>query len=56
LGIVKININTDLRLAFKKSLLTSINSSPSEKIYDYLSPAIDEVKKVIIEKLINFIS
>jgi len=56
LGIVKININTDLRLAFKKSLLTSINSSPSEKIYDYLSPAINEVKKVIIEKLINFIS
>jgi len=54
LGIVKININTDLRLAFKKSLLTSINSSPSEKIYDYLSPAIDDVKKIAIEKLTNF--
>lgn len=56
LGIVKININTDLRLAFKKSLLTSINSSPSEKIYDYLQPAIDEVKKIVIEKLTNFSS
>ncbi|MFA7301523.1 MAG: class II fructose-bisphosphate aldolase [Candidatus Shapirobacteria bacterium] len=54
LGIVKININTDLRLAFKKSLLLSINSSPSEKIYDYLQPAIDDVKKVVIEKLTNF--
>ncbi len=54
LGIVKININTDLRLAFKKSLLSSINSSDSEKIYDYFSPAIDEVKKIAIEKLINF--
>lgn len=54
LGIVKININTDLRLAFKKSLLTSINSSPSEKIYDYLQPAIDEVKKIVIEKLTSF--
>jgi ketose-bisphosphate aldolase len=56
LGIVKININTDLRLAFKKSLQTSINSSPSEKIYDYLSPAITDVKKVMIEKLVNFSS
>jgi len=54
LGIVKININTDLRLAFKKSLFTSISTSPSEKIYDYLSPAIDDVKKVMIEKLTNF--
>lgn len=54
LGIVKININTDLRLAFKKSLLSSINFSTSEKVYDYLSPAIDEVKKVIIEKLTSF--
>ena len=54
LGIVKININTDLRLAFKKSLFTSISSSQSEKVYDYLSPAIDDVKKVMIEKLTNF--
>ncbi len=54
LGIVKININTDLRLAFKKSLLSSITSSSSEKVYDYLQPAIDDVKKVVIEKLINF--
>lgn len=56
LGIVKININTDLRLAFKKSLVASINSSPSEKIYDYLQPAIDDVKKVVIEKLTSFSS
>lgn len=54
LGIVKININTDLRLAFKKSLLSSITSSTSEKIYDYLSPAIDDVKKVVIGKLTSF--
>lgn len=56
LGIVKININTDLRLAFKKSLLASINSSPSEKVYDYLAPAIDDVKNVVIEKLTGFFS
>lgn len=56
LGIVKININTDLRLAFKKSLTASINSSTSEKIYDYLQPAIDDVQKVVIEKLTTFAS
>lgn len=54
LGIVKININTDLRLAFKKSLLSSINDSHSEKIYDYFNPAIAAVKEVIKQKLTNF--
>ena len=54
LGIVKININTDLRLAFKKSLLESITGSSSEKIYDYLSPAIVGVKNILKQKLIDF--
>lgn len=54
LGIVKININTDLRLAFKKSLLESINHNSSEKIYDYLAPAISRVKEIVKQKLINF--
>jgi len=54
LGIVKININTDLRLAFKKSLLTSINTSPLDRIYEYFEKPIVEVKKVAIEKLNSF--
>jgi ketose-bisphosphate aldolase len=54
LGIVKININTDLRLQFKKSLTASINTSTSEKIYDYLAPAIADVKKIVIQKLTQF--
>lgn len=54
LGIVKTNINTDLRLQFKKTLTASINSSPSEKIYDYLTPAIDDVKKIVVQKLLQF--
>jgi fructose-bisphosphate aldolase, class II len=54
LGIVKININTDLRLAFKKSLSESVISSSSEKIYDYLAPAIYAVKAKVIEKLTDF--
>lgn len=56
LGIVKININTDLRLKFKESLKASLDQSASEKIYDYLNPVITDVQKVIVQKLINFSS
>lgn len=54
LGIVKININTDLRLKFKESLKINLNQSSSEKIYDYLNPVIADVKQIIVEKLVNF--
>ncbi|MFZ2152688.1 MAG: class II fructose-bisphosphate aldolase [Microgenomates group bacterium] len=54
LGIVKININTDLRLAFKKSLAESINTSTSEKVYDYLAPAVSTIADIIMQKLIDF--
>jgi fructose-bisphosphate aldolase, class II len=54
LGIVKININTDLRLKFKESLKTNINQSSSEKAYDYLNPAITDVKEVIKTKLLKY--
>lgn len=54
LGIIKININTDLRLKFKESLKNNLNSSTSEKIYDYLNPTIADVQKVITQKLIQF--
>jgi fructose-bisphosphate aldolase class II len=54
MGIVKININTDLRLAFKKTLTDSITTSTSEKIYDYFSPAITTVKEIMVEKLTQF--
>lgn len=54
LGIVKININTDLRLQFLKSIREQLSLQTSEKIYDYLSPVILDVKKVMIEKLTNF--
>lgn len=54
LGIVKININTDLRLQFVASLRRELAIQASEKIYDYFSPVINDVKKVMVEKLINF--
>ncbi|MBP9817511.1 class II fructose-bisphosphate aldolase [Candidatus Shapirobacteria bacterium] len=54
LGIVKININTDLRLQFKQSLTASLISQNTEKMYDYFIPVISDVQKVVIEKLKNF--
>ena len=54
MGIVKININTDLRLQFRKSLETNLQTNSSEKIYDYFAPAISDVQTVIKHKLLAF--
>jgi len=54
LGVVKININTDLRLKFIESLRHQLTLLQSEKIYDYLAPAVDDVKQVVKQKLISF--
>lgn len=54
LGIVKININTDLRQEFKRSLKSATDTINSEKLYDYFYPVIDAVKTVAINKLTQF--
>jgi fructose/tagatose bisphosphate aldolase len=52
LGIVKVNINTELRLAYKAGLEKEFAASPAETTpYKMLQPSIDEVKKVVIEKI-----
>lgn len=53
-GIVKININTDLRLSFKSNLKKILEVSQSEKIYEYLDPVIFEVAKIVKEKMLLF--
>ncbi|MCG2702753.1 class II fructose-bisphosphate aldolase [Candidatus Parcubacteria bacterium] len=53
LGVVKVNINTDLRLKFRDSLRNSINNTNSEKIYEYMTPVINDLKEIIKEKLIQ---
>lgn len=53
-GIVKININTDLRLVMKKSLQDSLASTTSTKAYDYLRPVVDDLVKIMIKKLRQF--
>lgn len=52
LGIVKVNINTELRIAFKAGLEKEFAASPAETTpYKMLQPSIDEVKKVVEEKI-----
>ena len=54
LGIVKININTDLRLQFKKSIKKYFSQINSERIYDYLNPLVSDISQVARQKLIQF--
>ena len=52
LGIVKININTELRLAFSGNLRRVLNSDPDEIVpYKYLSSAQKSVEKVVALKI-----
>ncbi len=55
LGVAKINIDTDLRQAFSKSVRTTLRRQP--KIFDprdYLYPAREAMAKVVAEKIIQF--
>lgn len=54
LGIVKININTDLRLTYLATIRQSLAQISSEKVYDYLYPVIDAVQSVATQKLLQF--
>ena len=54
LGIVKININTDLRLRFIESLRHQLTIQSGEKIYEYLTPVIADLRDLVKQKLINF--
>lgn len=54
-GVVKINIDTDLRFAFSDALRKNLNSDPA--MYDpraILGPAKDAVKQAVKEKIILF--
>lgn len=55
LGIVKININTETRLAFSNTLRKSLEVNKDEITpYKYLPDAINAVQKVIEEKIVLF--
>lgn len=52
LGIVKININTEIRVAYKNALKEFLEKNLDEvKPYKILSPAMEAVKKVVEDKI-----
>jgi len=54
LGVVKININTELRINFNQSITKIYSGEVSQKVYDNFSPAISELKTIIKSKLLLF--
>jgi fructose-bisphosphate aldolase class II len=51
-GIVKVNINTDLRLAYTRALKKALKKKPRENTpYKYLPAVVVEVQKVVEEKI-----
>jgi len=50
-GVCKINIDTDLRIAFTKQLRRTLEEKDMYDPRDELKPSIDEVKAVVIEKM-----
>lgn len=52
LGVVKININTDLRIKFLESLRQNISHFESQKIYDLFAPVVTDLKTVIKDKFL----
>ena len=51
MGIVKININTDLRLKYLSTLRHNLSAMDTQKVYEYLTPTIVDLKEVIKLKL-----
>jgi fructose-bisphosphate aldolase class II len=55
LGIVKINVNTELRLAYRETLENVLRGDPEEiAMYKLLPPVIEAVEKVVEAKILMF--
>jgi ketose-bisphosphate aldolase len=51
-GVVKVNVNTELRMAFKQGILHEFNVHPDEVVpYKYLPAGTEAVKKVVEQKI-----
>ena len=51
MGIVKVNVNTDMRIVFKKVLQKTLNESDEIAFYKLAQPAISAVQEVVEEKI-----
>lgn len=56
LGIQKVNVNTELRMAWKKMLRLALQDAKSVKPYVVLSPVISEIEKIVGEYIRLFSS
>lgn len=54
LGIVKVNVNSEMRMAFKKTLQESLNKTDEIAVYKITPNAIMAVQKVVEDKIILF--
>lgn len=54
-GIVKVNINTEMRQAFKETLIKTLAQNPDEvAMYKIETPVMEEVQRVVEQKIIVF--
>lgn len=51
MGIVKVNVNSEMRIAFKKTLQKSLNESDDVAFYKLSLPAIDAVQEIVERKI-----
>jgi len=52
MGIVKINVNTDLRVAYTQALRQALQNNPEETVpYKIMPPVIEAVQKVVEERI-----
>lgn len=51
IGIVKINVNSELRLAFKETLAKTLSTNQELAAYKYLPPAINAVQTIVETKM-----
>jgi len=55
LGIVKVNINTELRVAYKEGLAKELKEKPKETTpYKILEASVEGVKKIVLDKIFLF--
>ncbi|OGN00731.1 MAG: hypothetical protein A3I26_03805 [Candidatus Yanofskybacteria bacterium RIFCSPLOWO2_02_FULL_43_10] len=56
-GITNVHFNTELRVAYRNEIDKQFHAHPNETTpYKYLSPAVDEVKKLVAQKIKLFMS
>lgn len=56
-GIINVHFNTELRVAYREGIDKAFHDKPNETTpYKYLAPAIEDVKRVVAQKVRLFIS